>query len=99
MHTVTKAVIDRCEADRLLPSSSKAILKDDYGIEEEARMRGQSCDSQGTQQVSSEDYLILQAGHTLLFPSSPRGFSSPPYPCLPPSGLVCWFPDREESIL
>lgn len=35
MHTVTEAVIDSCEADRL-PSSSKAILKDDYGIEEEA---------------------------------------------------------------
>lgn len=55
MHTVTKAVIDRCEADRLLPSSSKAVLKDDYVIEEEVRMRGQSCDSQDTQQVSSED--------------------------------------------
>lgn len=52
---VTKAVIDRCEADRLLPSSSKAVWKDDYVIEEEVRMRGQSCDSQDTQQVSSED--------------------------------------------
>lgn len=49
-NTVTKDVIDRCEADRLLTSSNKALLDGGYltGRGSSDFMRGHSCDSQGT---------------------------------------------------
>lgn len=55
LNPVTKDVIDRWEADRLLTSSNKALLNGGYltGRGSSDFMRGQSSYSQGTQQVSS----------------------------------------------